>query len=238
MSLFRLENISVRREEKVILDNVSVDIEWRPLTVIFGPSGSGKTTMLRLLNLLTLPTSGTIFYREQPLFEYEPTALRRQVSLVFQEPVLFEGTVKANIIKPLEFCKKTMSLPSEGEIEHLLDICKLDATYLKKEAHLLSGGEKQRLAIARSLMTKPDVLLLDEPTSALDVVLSRSLILSLRDYYPELVFIMVTHSIELIEQADVKIHLTGGQIQGVYDTIEGSELEALLEKGQKTGKAG
>lgn len=140
---------------------VTLEIPTGGITALVGPSGSGKSTLLRLCNRLEVPTSGSVAYRGRPLAGMDPLRLRRQVGMVFQRPVLFAGTVRDNLAEadggagPIEF-------------GNVLQRAALDSSFLDRPAAELSGGEGQRVCLARSLLAGPEVLLMDEPTSSLD----------------------------------------------------------------------
>jgi len=144
-----------------ILKHITVDIPCRGITALAGPSGSGKSTLLRLLNRLDEPLSGSISLDGRPLSEWDPTALRRQVGMVFQKPPVFDGDVLANL-------RVADPGVTDQRARHVLDHVGLGAHLLERRAADLSGGEAQRMCVARALLTSPTVLLADEPTAALD----------------------------------------------------------------------
>jgi putative ABC transport system ATP-binding protein len=159
--LFELRDVSLIRGGRRVLDSVSAEV--RPgATAIIGPSGSGKSTLLRLLNRLVDPDAGSISYRERPLSEYDPLALRREVSLVPQLPVLREGTVESNLRYAADLAAKQL------DCRRCLGLAGLDGAFAERDVARLSVGEQQRVMLARALAQEPAVLLLDEPTSALD----------------------------------------------------------------------
>jgi putative ABC transport system ATP-binding protein len=159
--LFELSEVSLTRGDRRVLDSLSAAIP-AGATAIVGPSGAGKSTLLRLLNRLADPDAGTIAYREKPLVEYEPLALRREVSLVPQLPALLEGTVDSNLAYAAGLAGK------ELDAERCLRLAGLDPDFAGRDVAKLSVGEQQRAMLARALAQGPAVLLLDEPTSALD----------------------------------------------------------------------
>lgn len=158
---FTLTGVVVRRGDTTVLDGVDAELPVDGVTVLWGPSGAGKTTLLRLLNRLDVPDAGTVARLGTSLDELDPLALRRRVGMVFQRPTPFAGTVRDNLV---------VAVPDADTdaMRAVLARVSLDADLLDREAHTLSGGELQRMCLARTLITDPEALLLDEPTSALD----------------------------------------------------------------------
>ena len=159
--LFELSEVSLTRGDRRVLDSVGAAIP-PGATAIVGPSGAGKSTLLRLLNRLADPERGTISYLGRPLDQYEPLALRREVSLVPQLPALLEGTVESNLRYAAKLAGK------EPDSARCLGLAGLDPGFAGRDVAKLSVGEQQRAMLGRALAQQPKVLLLDEPTSALD----------------------------------------------------------------------
>jgi len=201
---------------KKTVDSISFNFQKCRNYNIIGPSGAGKSSFLRLLNRLDDPTSGEIYFKQKPLTLYKPTELRKNISFLFQEPYLFPGKVKDN----LEYCQKDCT---DGDIKFHLERVGVNHAFAQKDVAELSVGERQRVAIARSLMMKPDILLLDEPTSSLDPSSAKTiekLILSLLAE-ADLTTIIVTHNPEQARRmGGVTLLLVSGQLAESGETNE------------------
>ncbi len=207
--MFEIENLKY----KDILDIPRLTIGGQ-VTCIVGASGSGKTTLLRMLNRLNAPDSGTVCYNGADLSQTDAVKLRRSVVMLGQTPVLYGGTVRDNLQIGLEFSQKPPA--SEAALNEVLERVKLG----KSPDDLcgsFSGGEKQRLCLARVLLMDADVYLLDEPSSALDHETELFIMQSLAEFVSsrKKQLIIVTHS-EQIASAypDSLIRLENGRIAG------------------------
>jgi len=169
MNLLKVLNLSKKYAKKHALKSVSFEIEQGEFFTIIGPSGSGKTTLLRLINLLEPPTSGEIEYNGwslNTLPRKQMVNARREMGFVFQNPVVFSTSVKENVAYGLNF----RNLPSdeiEERVHRVIDMVGLQG-FEERKALTLSGGEIQRVSLARTLATEPNLLLLDEATADLD----------------------------------------------------------------------
>lgn len=156
----RFENVGLAAPE-TILENVSVELALEGITAVVGPSGSGKSMLLRMCNRLEVPTSGRVLLDGDDLATLDPLELRRRVGMVFQRPTVFAGTVTDNL-------RVASPHASQDELDAHLQRCGLDVSVGDRPAAELSGGEAQRMCLARTLLTAPSVLLCDEVTSSLD----------------------------------------------------------------------
>jgi len=162
--VLRAETLGRTVPSKVLVTDVDFEIRKGEILAIVGPSGSGKSSLLRLLNRLDEPTTGTVYLQGIDYREIPPRELRRRVGMVLQRPFLFPGTVADN----LRFGPRQRGQElSEAALEELLSAVLL-GSFAPRNVANLSGGEAQRVSFARTLANSPEVLLLDEPTSALD----------------------------------------------------------------------
>ena len=161
--IYHIEGLKKEYEGRVVLDIEQMEIARGEVLGLVGPSGAGKSTLLRLLNFLESPTSGTLVYQSQMTSSKMPIRARRQVTTVFQRPVLLRAPVCANVAYGLGLRGER----ADGRVAEMISRVGL-ANLAHAAAHKLSGGEMQRVALARALVIEPQVLLLDEPTANLD----------------------------------------------------------------------
>jgi ABC-type methionine transport system ATPase subunit len=219
-SLFRLIDVRQERGGRTILDGLSVDLPRTPVTAIVGPSGAGKTSLLRLLNRLDDPVSGQVFFAGRPLDSYPIASLRRRLGFVFQTPSMFPGTVADNLRTAVELGGRS-AMSSAPDMRQVLGAAGLDPEYMTREASRLSGGEQQRVSLARALMTGPEILLLDEPTSALDPEVAVRLLATIRRLAIEhsVPAIMITHRLSEARQASTfTVMLEAGRLVEAGET--------------------
>jgi len=196
---------------KILVEDATFAVESGQTLAMVGPSGSGKSSLLRLLNRLDEPTSGTVYVDGVDYRQMAPRELRRRVGMVMQRPYLFPGTVESN----LQFGprQRGAALPYE-RVEELLTAVGLGG-YATRDVANLSGGEAQRVSFARTLANEPEVVLLDEPTSALDEDAKQGVEALIREVVAKrgLTCVLVTHDMaQAARLAARAVVMAGGRI--------------------------
>ncbi len=231
--MLKLHDVSVSLGGKTVLDSVSLELARASRTAIVGRSGSGKSTLLRLLCFLLRPASGSVLVDGRQPEAGEMTALRRKLPMVHQEPLLWGDTVLDNLTRPFDFLSAAgCQPPGRDELAALLEVVGLEGDMLGAPGASLSGGEKQRVAVARALVLQPEALLLDEPTSALDLLTAEKLFDNLTVSYPKLTIVVVTHSSSLVERCGHQVLLGEGRVLATRQGVRADELRAFLETDQ------
>ncbi len=213
--MYNLNNVykSYDKEKTFVIHNLSVSFNQGDFIAIIGKSGSGKTTLLNILSTIDLPDRGLYVFNDQNLNKMSLNDLalfrNKHIGVVFQEYNLIpEYTVRQNILLPTVFLKmkQTNTLDEIVEklgIAHLLD----------KKAKLLSGGEQQRVAVARAIINKPSLVLADEPTGNLDPENAEQLYEMLKDInHTGTTVIIVTHNMAMAERFNTIYDLKSGQL--------------------------
>ena len=199
--------MTVAGADRPRLEDATGEVPADGVTVVVGPSGSGKSTLLRCCNRLEVPVRGEVRYRGTGLDLLDPLDLRRRVGMVFQRPTPFAGTVLEN----LQVAQPTLD---EGAAASELARVGLDVSMLRRDARELSGGEAQRVCLARTLATRPEVVLMDEVTSSVDPAAR----LALEDLAGALAralvpVVWVTHDLDQMRRlADHVVVVIGGRI--------------------------
>ena len=177
-----------------LVNNISIEVQKGDVLAIVGPSGAGKSSFLRLINRLDEPTSGTVFVHDQDYRDIPPRELRRRVGMVMQAPYLFPGTVADNLqFGPAQRAEQL----SDDNISALLDQVGLSG-FANRDISHLSGGEAQRVSLARTLANGTEILLLDEPTSALDDAAQQNIEVLLKRIIAQqnLTCLIITHDMD------------------------------------------
>ncbi len=220
-TVLEARNLSRAVEGKTLVNDINVRVREGEILAVVGPSGAGKSSFLRLINRLDEPTSGTVYLAGEDYHQIAPRELRRRVGMVMQSAYLFPGSVAENLcFGPRQHGK---DLPA-WEIDSLLEEVGLEGFALRDVSDL-SGGEAQRVSLARTLANKPEVLLLDEPTSALDDRAEREIeaLLTRVLRAQHLTALMVTHDTAQAERiANRAILIDAGRL-----ILEGTVQEVL-----------
>jgi len=206
--MFILQNIKF----KDILAIDELEIPKDKVSCVIGPSGAGKSTLLKLINNMLSVDQGQILYKRKNVEEISPMDLRREVMMLPQKPIMFAGTIKDNL--EIAFKLLEEDVPQEQVLKEVLKKVQLHKE-LDIQAERLSGGEKQRLSLARVLLLQPEVLLLDEPSSALDENTENLIIEMVVEYVKgnQKTLVMITHSKQIAkEYGDKVIILKNGKV--------------------------
>lgn len=199
--MYKLENVSKKYRGKFAVENLSFSVAPGSITGIVGKSGSGKTTLLKLLNFIEKPTEGKIIFDEQDINKLSKKVIRKykeRIGMVFQHYNLLNNlNVYQNIALPL----KIINAENEDRVKELIQFVGLEDK-MNDYPSKLSGGEKQRVALARSLVRNPDILLCDEATSSLDENNTEEIIKMLKKINKEysITIIFVTHELSVVKQ--------------------------------------
>ena len=230
--------------DKLCLDDVTVDIKSGETVGIIGGTGSSKSTFVQMIPRLYDVTGGSVKVGGRDVREYDLEALRDAVAVVLQKNVLFSGTVKENLRWGNE----------NATDEELIEACKLAQaddfvqkmpngydTYIEQGGSNVSGGQKQRLCIARALLKKPKVLILDDSTSAVDTKTDALIREAFKEYIPDTTKIIIAQRIASVQDADKIIVLDGGKIaaMGTHDELlKTSDIYREVYESQKGGMSG
>ena len=205
--LFRFEAVTVEGPDGRRLDAASGTVPDEGVTVVVGPSGAGKSTLLRCCNRLEVPTAGRVLLRGEDVATLDPLRLRRRVGMVFQRPTPFPGSVLEN----LRVAEPTLTPDAAARA---LEAVGLDPAFGARPATELSGGEAQRVCLARTLVTHPDVVLMDEVTSSVDPAARLGLEALARGLAGGAVRVLwVTHDLDQLRRlADYVLILIAGRV--------------------------
>ena len=195
LTTMRLKNVSYSDGSQQILKNISGEFAPGKITTFIGPSGAGKSTLFYLLNGLLSPDQGSVFLNKTNLHELDPIELRKTVGIVMQHAIMLPGTVYDNLATVSRLHNQNFS---KKEAKQLLNLVNLEEKFLTKPAKDLSGGQKQKVSIARTLANQPEVLLLDEITASLDQISAQAIeetIQAIQKKF-QLTVLWITHNID------------------------------------------
>ncbi len=231
--MYELKNILKTYGTKTVLSIDKLIIKDKNITAISGPNGSGKSTLLEILAGIQKPTEGQIQFKNKNIVKRKPG----QVIIILQNPIMFNTSVYSNIAFGLKV-KKTDKKTIKQKIEAVLVLVNLNG-FAKQNARTLSGGEKQRLAIARALVLEPDIILMDEPTSGLDVQAKEQLKKTIKTIHKDkkIDFIIASHDTEfLFQTATDAFSLLNGQqapvsVENLFSGVINANGNFIIDSG-------
>ncbi|MTI81274.1 MAG: ABC transporter ATP-binding protein [Firmicutes bacterium] len=229
--LLAVKNTKMVKSKRVILDVPLLELRHGEVLSLMGHNGAGKSTLLKILALLQVPTQGNVYFKGEEVSNSNVLKFRRQMAAVLQEPLLLDTTVYKNAAVGLQL-RKVDRKEVNKRVMHWLE--RLGVEHLAKySVRNLSGGEAQRVSLARALVLEPQVIFLDEPFSALDTPTRESLLAELRDilYEQSMTAVFVTHDYREIPQlANRVVELSQGKIlhQGTPEKVLKYKLNKVV----------
>lgn len=232
--IIRFDHVSKVYGRQVVLKDFSLDIARGEFVTVIGSSGSGKTTMLKMINGLLAPTSGTVYVNGKDISKENQTLLRRKIGYVIQGIGLFPHmSVRKNIAYVPELLGKQEKKRIAGAVAELIKMVGLEEEMLERYPAELSGGQRQRVGIARSLAANPEILLMDEPFGAVDEITRKMLQAEIVRIHEELkvTIVFITHDIkEALKLGDRVLVMNNGEIEqvGAAEEIRNNPATAFV----------
>jgi len=210
-NILEIKDLSYQVGDNKILKHINLQVESGQYLTFIGPSGSGKSTLMRIVASMLTATSGDVVFDGKLIKDYEPTKYRQRVSYAFQQPTLFGKTDKDNLEFP--FLVRNQEYDPKKAIS-ALEMVNLDESYINKSVNDISGGEKQRIALLRNLLFRPEILITDEVTTGLDTENKEIVHQMLEKFNKEdqMTILRVTHDESEIEHAAHKITIKDGEM--------------------------
>jgi tungstate transport system ATP-binding protein len=231
-----LRDVRVRYSHRFAVEVEALDVREREVLAVIGPNGSGKSTLLRVLALLQPPDAGQVFFQGRATTARDGLGARRRMAIVFQQPLLTDGTVEDNVEMGLRF-RGVPPAERQARARRWLDRFGI-AALAGRRARTLSGGEAQRVALARGLVLEPDVLLLDEPFGALDQPTRAALVPDLGEILraDRITTVLVTHDrAETLALADRVAVMIDGRLAQLDETARLFQAPASEEIARLVG---
>lgn len=218
-----VKDLVLKFGEKIALKDISFKVKAKTKTAIIGPTATGKTQLLYLLMGLIEPTSGSIKYDDIDLNEYQKESIHSQITLVFQDSIIFNMSLKENIAFKVDISESDLNKAIEtAELKDFVESLPNKLETLASERGLsLSGGQKQRIMLARALALNPKILLLDDFTARVDNITEQKILNNIQKNYPEMTIISVTQKIASVENYEEIILLMEGELlnKGTHEEL-------------------
>ncbi len=211
--ILRFKNVDVVREDRTIIHKIEFSLASGEHIALTGPSGAGKSTILHAAMGFVPPTSGTIYFDGIPMEPRTISQIRENVAFVFQEPVLGADIVEEALLLPFTFKRHRRIKPTRKQMTGILEQFGLNESILEQNTGALSGGEKQRIALARAILLRKSMFLIDEVTSALDAESANRVRNVL--FQPEYTILSVAHDPTWLSNCTGVFHIARGTIQSI-----------------------
>ncbi|MDD2758963.1 MAG: ABC transporter ATP-binding protein [Methylomonas sp.] len=208
--IIRFDNVTLSRQQKTLLSGVSFEVYPGQKVLIRGQSGAGKSSLLKTLMGMYPPSEGSVYFNEQILSRHSVHHIRNCTAYIGQEPVLAADTVREALLLPFQFKAHSHNCPTEAQLLILLRRLHLSADILDRHVAKISGGEKQRIALARGLLLHKTLYLLDEATSALDTASKQAVF----DIFcaPQITLLAVTHDADWFQYSTTIFEMNAGRL--------------------------
>ena len=229
--MLKIEKVNKNFGKLKVLKDINLEVKKGDRVVIIGPSGSGKSTLLRCINYLNKPDSGKIYFNDEIINDKNIAIYRQKIGMVFQSFNLFNNlnVIENIILAPVKLGIYSLDEAKKKAIEYLKRIDLDDKVSVYPSS--LSGGEKQMVAIVRTLMMRPEIILFDEPTSALDPEMVKEVQELMIELANEgMTMVIVTHEVSFVKRVATKIvFMDEGKIilEGTYEEMINSENESV-----------
>lgn len=213
LPVIRFDHVSVTAHKKTIISDISFAVFPGEKAGLCGKSGSGKSSVLKTLLGLYPIILGTVYFQENPLTPASVRTIRSCAAYIGQEPILGADSVRDALLLPFQFKIHREHRPTEAQLIEVLQRLQLPADILRQKSNRISGGEKQRIALARGLLLGKRIYLLDEVTSALDKESKQAVFNVVSD--PNLTVLSITHDPAWLERCDLIFELDAGRLTQV-----------------------